>query len=520
MYVWSEGPAEPRLSQRETAQSAPARRCEAKVAPPSQPAAALVDPPKRIALGGPPPRRQRAGGTARADAPGDHFGYARGLMELATTDLASLEPLAASAAQLVVSQGPDQGSQHPVRSSGTRVGSGVGVELRLADPTVSRIHCSLSLDAGRLRVRDEQSTNGTFVDGVRVHDAELEPGSLLQRGQSVLRLEVASQPAPLELSCAGQFGGLIGASVAMRRVYSILERVAKTNTTLLIHGETGTGKELAARSIHGASARAEQAFVVVDCGAIASNLIESELFGHVRGAFTGADRDRKGLLHEAQGGTLFLDEIGELPLALQPKLLRMLESRELRRVGSSRAEAIDIRVVAATNRRLAQQVNAGLFREDLYYRLAVVEVELPALRQRREDVPALAQHFAQSMGAGAAAIPAELLSSWLTRSWPGNVRELRNVVERSLFLGVCESSEVISHVPAPELYAPLLGQELPLEEARRIYTEQFDIAYLTDLLRRSDGNMSQAARLAQVNRRQLYRMLSRLGLRSQDLYDD
>jgi transcriptional regulator with PAS, ATPase and Fis domain len=254
--------------------------------------------------------------------------------------------------------------------------------------------------------------------------------------ESILAVSPAGERLSVELSARHRFGDVIGASIEMRRLYGILERVAPTDSSVLIQGETGTGKELVARAVHDASPRARQPFVVVDCGAIAENLIESELFGHVRGAFSGAVGDRRGLLEEADGGTLFLDEIGELPPALQPRLLRVLETFEVRRVGSNTSRRVDVRVVAATNRPLAHAINAGTFREDLYYRLAVVELELPPLRARREDIALLAEVFFRRYAGDKEPLPPQLLSSLTSRAWPGNVRELRNYIERSVSMGV------------------------------------------------------------------------------------
>ena len=286
---------------------------------------------------------------------------------------------------LVVIEGADRGVRAGVGAGITRIGTSASSHLRLTDRTASRVHCELRLRNRAVQIVDAGSTNGTFVEGVRIADAELPPGAVVRVGTTAIRIEAANAPTRVPISSRDHFGELLGASLAMRRVYAMLERVAATDTTVLIHGETGTGKELAARAVHEASRRARGPFVAVDCGAIAESLIESELFGHVRGAFSGAHAERRGLFEEADGGTLFLDEIGELPLSLQPRLLRVLEAREVRRVGANASRPIDVRVLAATNRSLAQSVNDGTFREDLYYRLAVVEVELPPLRARRDD---------------------------------------------------------------------------------------------------------------------------------------
>jgi DNA-binding NtrC family response regulator len=293
-------------------------------------------------------------------------------------------------------------------------------------------------------------------------------------------------------------------------VYAVLERLAATDTTALIHGETGTGKELAARAVHTASRRARGPFVTVDCGAIAENLIESELFGHVRGAFSGAHGDRKGLFEEANGGTLFLDEIAELPLSLQPKLLRALETREVRRVGSNVARPVDVRVLAATHRSLGEGVNQGTFREDLYYRLAVVEVELPPLRSRREDIPVIGQRFYERFAESEDPMPDWLSATIQSRAWSGNVRELRNFIERTVTLS--RAGEPVEAAPGETLSAELaVPIHLPLKDARVAWMEQFERRYAEALLRRTRGNVTRAAELAGVHRRSMQRLIASAG---------
>ena len=294
---------------------------------------------------------------------------------------------------LAVVDGESRGARAQVGSEIARIGTADGNDLVLVDRTVSRFHCEVVLRGAAIIIRDCGSTNGTLIDGVRIREAEIPPGTLVRIGSSAFRVELGEEPAFVEVSGRSGFGELVGASVEIRRVYAVLERLALTDATVLVQGETGTGKDVLARSLHAASRRAERPFVAVDCGAIPENLVESELFGHVKGAFTGATSDRRGVFEEADGGTLFLDEIGEMPLALQPKLLRAIESRSIRRVGGTGARTVDVRIVAATNRSLAASINDGSFREDLYYRLAVVEVRLPPLRARRDDIAVLANHF-------------------------------------------------------------------------------------------------------------------------------
>jgi transcriptional regulator with PAS, ATPase and Fis domain len=439
---------------------------------------------------------------------------------ISTRVLAPRATDAVLAVELVVVEGPDRGRRVRLQHGSARVGTAPTSELRLADPTVSRLHFEVTVRAGEIVLRDRGSTNGTFVDGVKVRDASLTAGALVRCGATSLRVEVGDDPVFVEVSQHARFGDVVGGSLEMRRVYAVLERAAPTDATVLIQGETGTGKELVARAIHEASRRAHGPFVAVDCGAIPENLIESELFGHVRGAFTGAIADRRGAFEEAEGGTLFFDEIGELPVTMQPKLLRALETRTVRRVGANQVRPADVRVLAATNRPLARAVNEGSFREDLYYRLAVIEIELPPLRHRREDIPALAACFLERFDPSHAGqpLPPELLSALMSRAFSGNVRELRNFLERTVSLGLAST-----RAPAPPSQGPLpAGTEslvplhLPLKEARVAWTEQFESVYLRALLAKTQGNVTRAAELAGVNRRFLQRMMARLGMRSTD----
>jgi transcriptional regulator with GAF, ATPase, and Fis domain len=327
----------------------------------------------------------------------------------------------------------------------------------------------------------------------------------MKLGATSIRVELGEGDVHLPLSTLDRFGGIIGSSVEMRRVYSLLERVAPSDTTVLVQGETGTGKELVARALHDASRRADGPFIAIDCGALAPTLIESELFGHVRGAFSGAQSDRRGVFEEADGGTLFFDEIGELPIALQPKLLRALEMREVRRLGSNTSKKVDVRVIAATNRSLAANVNDGAFREDLYYRLAVVEVVLPPLRARREDIALLARHFYQRF-AGSDAIPADLVSTVQARSWPGNVRELRNFMERSASLGWATREVSPAATPDETRLAEQIDLTVPFKLARRSWTR----AYVAALMQSTSSNVTRAADVAGVSRRFLQRLIARL----------
>ena len=423
--------------------------------------------------------------------------------------------------ELVVVDGPDRGKKLAVADATAVIGTAPSAQLRLTDPTVSRLHCQVQLSREGVRLVDVGSTNGTFVDGLRIKEVYLRSSCTVRIGASALRVEMGTEPLRLPMSERDHFGPLLGNSVEMRCIYAILERVAPTEATVLIQGETGTGKEVVARAIHEASARAKGPFVAVDAGAIADNLIESELFGHVRGSFSGALADREGLFEEADKGTLFLDEIGELPVALQPKLLRALESRQIRRVGSNSMRPIDVRVVAATHRPLAHAVNVGSFREDLYYRLAVVEIALPPLRARRADIPVLAQHFLERF-ARSRELSSELLGTLMTRSWPGNVRELRNFIEHRVLVGLGDdaSSARQPAIGLPPALEALVPDDLPLKEAREAWVASFERAYARSVLQKTGGNVTRAAEIAGINRRSFHRMLERLSSGSAASPDD
>ena len=418
--------------------------------------------------------------------------------------------------EVSVIDGVDRGMSAPIQGT-IKVGTSPGNQLRLTDPTVSRIHCELSAVPGGIRVVDEGSTNGTWVDGRRIRDIDVGAGATLKVGATTLRVSVGEDAIEIPLSARDSFGAVVGASVAMRRVYALMERAAPTNATVLLQGETGTGKELVARALHDGSRRAQGPFIAIDCGAIAPTIIESELFGHVRGAFSGAVNDRKGLFEEAHSGTLFLDEIGELPIALQAKLLRVLETFEVRRVGSNAMRKVDVRLIAATNRPLAPAVNEGAFREELYYRLAVVEIVLPPLRARREDIPLLASHFSAQFAGPDAGPSADFISALMTRSWPGNVRELRNFIERQITLGYGDGAPSSTR-RAPTRVLPsgieaFVPVDMPMKQAREAWLNEFEGAYARALLKRTNGNVTRAAELADVSRRFLQRLMLRVGMR-------
>jgi DNA-binding NtrC family response regulator len=412
--------------------------------------------------------------------------------------------------RVTVTSGPATGRTWTEAAERCAIGSHPGNDLVVDDGTVSRFHCELVIAGSGVRVRDLGSRNGTLAGGIAIADATVSPGTVLALGNSDIRIDVDPHEVELVASPRSAFGALIGETAVMREVFSQLEKIAASDATVLIQGETGTGKEGAAAAIHDASARADAPFIVVDCGAIPPNLLESELFGHEPGAFTGATERRIGAFEQASGGTLFLDEVGELPAELQPKFLRALESREIRRVGSTTAIRCDLRIIAATNRDLRAEVNRGTFRADLYYRLAVVKLALPPLRERTGDIAALARHLLAKIGASAATI-AELtkpdyLATLAAAPWPGNVRELRNHLERCAVFG---ERQLPSAPPA----ATEIDTEASYEVARRQALDAFERLYLTKLLDRTGGNVTAASREAGVNRAYLYRMLRRQGLR-------
>ncbi|HEY7376817.1 MAG TPA: sigma 54-interacting transcriptional regulator [Polyangia bacterium] len=410
-------------------------------------------------------------------------------------------------------------SGRPWESSGDvcSVGSEEGNDLRLMVPTVSGFHCEIRAGAGGVRIVDLGSLNGTFVDGVSIKEAFLRSGSLIRLGAATLRFELAEGGNRLLVSDRTSFGDLHGQSAPMRAAFALMEKAAASDATVLLEGETGTGKGQAAEAIHKASARADGPFVVVDCGAIPANLLESELFGHEKGAFTGADARRRGAFEEAAGGTIFLDEIGELPLDLQPKLLRALENRHVRALGSSSYRAVDVRIIAATNRDLRAEVNQARFRSDLFFRLSVVRIVMPPLRQRPEDMETLVRTLLRQQRAGASSVarftdPAFV--SGLSRSaWPGNVRELRNYLERCLVFEEPMPLGDDGHAPADALApGPTVDAALPYAEARRQALEGFEQAYVRALLEAHAGRVSAAARAAGIDRVYLYRLMRRHGI--------
>jgi DNA-binding NtrC family response regulator len=432
-------------------------------------------------------------------------------LDQATTRAGSAADRTVTALRVDVLSGPDQGAGCTGEDRLT-VGTAKGNDLVLTDPTVSRYHLELTRTATGIHVVDHRSTNGTIAGGVRLADGWIGPGAVLSLGHTQLRVSDA-QPVAVEYHDSEQLGGLRGRSPVMRRLMAKVASVARSDASVVIVGETGTGKELVARALHELGPRSESPFVTVDCGAIPPTLIASELFGHARGAYTGAAGERRGAFELANGGTLFLDEIGELPTSLQPMLLGVLERRRFRPVGSEQERACDVRVVAATNRDLREEVNAGSFRPDLYYRLAVVTLFTPPLRDRPEDVPLLLDHLLAEAGHDGTHeevfTPAQL-DALKGQSWPGNVRELRNFVEATIATG--EVPEVRG-APLAALGAAGGALELPYKEARAAVLRDFERDYLAALLARTSGNVSEAARVARMNRSYLIELLHKHGLR-------
>ena len=417
--------------------------------------------------------------------------------------------------RLEVVAGPDTGTVVELAQPTILIGR-TGADLTLTDPKVSGLHCELRLENGGYRLRDLASTNGTHVRGVRVVEAFLSPGATIAVGKSAVTFTPLSDAVVLPLWNEPRLCGLIGQSPAMRHLFELIDRFAASDATVLIQGETGTGKELVADAIHQRSPRAGGPFQVLDCSAIPEQLVEDQLFGHETGAFTGAGRTSVGVFEAAHGGTLFLDEIGELPLEAQAKLLRAVETRRIRRIGSTRPIACDVRVIAATNRDLAVEINRGNFRPDLYYRLAVARLTVPPLRERLEDLPLLVEHFLRQLdGVAVAPLPPDFLDRAAKHAWPGNVRELRNAVERGAL--VPHHPQVAGADPAPIARAAApIDLAVPFKVAKQHLVDDFDRRYLAALLEAHQGNISAAARTAGVDRMSIYKMMRRLGISEHD----
>ncbi|MGQ0507488.1 MAG: sigma 54-interacting transcriptional regulator [Myxococcaceae bacterium] len=408
----------------------------------------------------------------------------------------------------VRTEGPGKGAELMLSVGTVMLGSAMDCDLIISDPKVSRRHASVELLPGAVRVRDLRSRNGTLYLGAKIEDAYVPIGGSLLVGKTLLRLAPVDLPQAPE-SDRTELHGLFGASRPMRQLFAAMERVGRTELTVLIRGETGTGKDGVARALHAMSPRASSRLMVFDCASVSPNLIESELFGHARGAFTNANADRMGALEHATGGTIFFDEIGELSMDLQPKLLRVLESREFRRVGCNQSRKMTARVIAATHRDLEAEVKAGRFRADLYFRLAVAALDVPPLRQRPEDIPLLARHFAREQNGEEVVLDPTTLASLQCEQWPGNVRELRNAVERLLALGRLRRNAAVA-----------AGTGTTFKRAREWLVQQFERDYLVGIVERHGGNISAAARESGLSRSQFYRLLWQHGLADKDTSGD
>jgi transcriptional regulator with GAF, ATPase, and Fis domain len=429
--------------------------------------------------------------------------------------------------RLVVIEGPDKGQVLEITRGRVTVGRSTPNDLVTSDKAISGCHFELVTTEGGHILRDLGSTNGTYYQDCRVREIFLKPGVVIRAGTSRFQFQTLEGSVNIPLSDKDRFGDLVGASVAMREVFASLERVAPSDLMVLVSGETGTGKELVARAIHKYSRRTDKPFVTQDCSAIPRDLIESTLFGHEKGSFTGAVGQHRGCFEQAHTGTIFLDEIGELDLTLQPKLLRVLETKEIKRVGGDRDISVDVRVVAATNRDLRAMINKAAFREDLYFRLSVIHVEIPPLRERRDDIPVLVRAFLDDLserwypGEGRRfEVSPEAMDRLVSLPWQGNVRELRNTVERAAsladgtLLGLADfrvqARPTSSAAPASAVASIPSG--LPFKDAKQKVVDQFEVAFLSVLLEKHGGNITRSAQEAGLTRYHLRELLKRHGI--------
>ena len=423
--------------------------------------------------------------------------------------------------KLVVLNGQQRGREVVVTHEALRIGKAPENGLTLADEAISRQHCEIVWDGRGYLLRDLQSTNGTRINGAEVREAYLSNGAVIGLGGIELRFRLAEHRIEILPSEHERLGALVGRSLAMREIFGLIEQIAPTDATVLIAGETGTGKDMVARTIHQLSGRASGPFIIVDCGAVSGSLIESELFGHEKGAFTGATASRQGAFELADGGTIFLDELGELSLELQPKLLRVLEQREFRRVGGNRPIHVDIRVLAATRKNLRAEVEQGAFREDLFFRLSVVPLYVPPLRERKQDIPLLVAEFERQFGVDPGAVPREALEQMLNHEWPGNVRELRNVFERGIYFSKqlgADAFGLTDLVPFGSTSGPV-ADDLTFDPLasyganKERWNDALERRYVAWLLQRTNGNLTRAARAAEMDRKHLRRLLRKYGVR-------
>lgn len=420
-------------------------------------------------------------------------------------------------ATATVIEGPDLGLAFPLTDQRTSIGKSRKCGIVLSDRAVSREHLELSLEGSSVRVKDLGSTNGVFVGKSRVFESLVPAGAVVSLGRTRIHLKTDDAPMMLAPSEADHFGELYGRSVAMRQLFAVLERVAPKEVNVLIDGETGTGKELAARAVHSHSGRKRGPLIVLDCSAVAPELIESQLFGHRRGAFTGAMQDRPGVFESAKGGTLFLDELDSLPLDLQPKLLRVIEMRQVVRLGEFDPRNIDVRLVAACGRSPEDAVSRGELRRDLYFRLAVVRLSMPRLADRLDDLPLLVERLLQKIGDHSIVVEeGQALETLRQHPWQGNVRELRNVLERALLMappGAMNLEQLplrLSPVMTgaePRVAAPRFDPQLPYKEAKAQAVAAFELDYLRSALSRNGANLSRTARDVGLTRHHLRKLL-------------
>jgi transcriptional regulator with PAS, ATPase and Fis domain len=441
--------------------------------------------------------------------------------------------LTLSKCKLTLMNGESVGKEFVLSRPLLQIGTKKENDISLKDETMSRVHFEIHQTKDGYVLKDAGSLNGTFINGVRVKEAFLLAGAVIRAGQTELKFLPLDETFEVVPSKKNRFANLIGSSMAMRKIFTIIEKIASTDVTVIIEGESGTGKELVAAAIHEKSKRSKKPFVVFDCSAVAENLIESELFGHEKGSFTGATGLRHGAFELADTGTVFLDEIGELNIDLQPKLLRVLESRTIRRVGGDRPIPVDVRVVAATNRNLEAEVKKGSFREDLFYRLNVVPIHLPPLRKRKEDIPLIIDHFIELHNSenqdrpveGVSSAAMELLMSY---EWPGNVRELRNTVSRAL--SFMEGSQITPEDIPERVRIPVAKAELEIrddlgfKDAKEQWIGAFEKQYLTEILQKNNFNISAAAKEAGIDRKSVQRLIRKyeinVGRGKSDLDED
>jgi len=421
--------------------------------------------------------------------------------------------------ELVVTDGRDKGAVCKVSGLRATIGTGAGSDLRVHDKRVSRCHCEVVARDGFYVLRDLGSKNGTMLNGLRIFEVVIAPGSTVTVGTQAIRFAPSLKWVPTFPSTDDHFGELVGATDVMAQTFGLMGRIASSDLTVLIHGETGTGKELAARAMHDRSKRSDAPLVVLDCATAAPQFIEDMLFGHVKGAFTGATEGTLGAFEEARGGTVFLDEVGELPLELQPKLLRVLERREVTRLGSHKNQRVDVRVIAATHRDLAEMVRIGTFREDLYYRLVEVMLPLPPLRQRQDDLPRVSRALLDRAGHDDVTLTDDAQAYLKAQSWPGNVRELRNVLRRAAALADSKviDSALLEGLASPNLAVggtgavalrvagsdELLGEDLCIRDA----TEQYRKAYIDRIVERFGDDLDAAADHVGVHIKSIQRLI-------------